>query len=594
MINNDYKRVKPQRIVQPASAENSISDMAGAYSDVNNRQLPTTFKPNYATAPITTFHPKGTIQTISNTKNSQTTLGISTYHPKTSKIQLLTVPDQKTTEKINSRYDVQTTTFLPTKVPSIRPNVKNLLATIGLEPDSSSETVPSPKITSTFLPTIPTTTTTTTTPKPELTPELKELLESFGLLTNEEPPAHLTAGPYQEEFLPVFPSALKDDSLSVSEFRPLPKSVTASDIKEKIDSSFEIKADDFSSFKRLPISDEEPAVRSDEEFESILKSYGLIDSDGIRDMKAIEPQQIQDRIDISTTPALEKVEKMMKVPEVDVQFLSPDLAKVLGDFGIKSVNEENEVKTSTKTTAKKQKIETTTTTYPSTSPASSSTMQNDLQKLHHLLDTIKQLDKLNANLTEEELDSLNPRNFNFSQSFSDLAIGPDPLETFYESDDSTKNEVKRQTNSSQPTKISLDITGSTTSTTASPSSTTASDSSDDVENDSVTEASSIDEDDDAIETTTSATGRSAKSEKASSTTEESRNGSLTDLADSFGGNEGLDTVSEEPLPPPRKNGFYFFSDWNSFLEVGEEPDKVVVRFDPKVGDPSPFIPVKIP
>lgn len=40
--------------------------------------------------------------------------------------------------------------------------------------------------------------------------------------------------------------------------------------------------------------------------------------------------------------------------------------------------------------------------------------------------------------------------------------------------------------------------------------------------------------------------------------------------------------------------FYFFSDWNSFLEVGEDADKVVVRFDPKVGDPSHFIPVKIP
>ena len=71
---------------------------------------------------------------------------------------------------------------------------------------------------------------------------------------------------------------------------------------------------------------------------------------------------------------------------------------------------------------------------------------------------------------------------------------------------------------------------------------------------------------------------------ATSTTEEARNKLEDDI----------DPVEEEPLPAPRRNGFYFLADWNSFLEVGEDPDKIVVRFDPKVGDPSRFIKVTVP
>ncbi|KAH8289740.1 hypothetical protein KR054_010198 [Drosophila jambulina] len=87
-------------------------------------------------------------------------------------------------------------------------------------------------------------------------------------------------------------------------------------------------------------------------------------------------------------------------------------------------------------------------------------------------------------------------------------------------------------------------------------------------------------------------GASEETEASSSTTttEESRNGSLDDLADSF----GPDPVSEEPPPPKKKNGFYFLADWNSFLEVGDGDDQVVVRLSPKIGDPRLFLPVKIP
>ncbi|KAH8373155.1 hypothetical protein KR200_005709 [Drosophila serrata] len=83
---------------------------------------------------------------------------------------------------------------------------------------------------------------------------------------------------------------------------------------------------------------------------------------------------------------------------------------------------------------------------------------------------------------------------------------------------------------------------------------------------------------------------SSSSSSTTTTTEESRNGSLDDLADSF----GPDPVSEEPPPPKKKNGFYFLADWNSFLEVGDGDDQVVVRLSPKIGDPRLFLPFKIP
>ncbi|XP_037934337.1 uncharacterized protein LOC119668778 [Teleopsis dalmanni] len=73
-------------------------------------------------------------------------------------------------------------------------------------------------------------------------------------------------------------------------------------------------------------------------------------------------------------------------------------------------------------------------------------------------------------------------------------------------------------------------------------------------------------------------------------TEESQSSSLADLEDSF----GPDPNKEETLPPKKKNGFYFLADWNSFLEVGDGDDQVVVKLDPKIGDPRLFLPIKVP
>lgn len=69
--------------------------------------------------------------------------------------------------------------------------------------------------------------------------------------------------------------------------------------------------------------------------------------------------------------------------------------------------------------------------------------------------------------------------------------------------------------------------------------------------------------------------------------------SITDLEDSFGGASPAEPGDSE-LPPPKKNGFYWMLDWNSFLEVGDGDTKVNIRFEPKLGDPQMFLPVNVP
>uniref|UniRef100_T1H4F4 Uncharacterized protein n=1 Tax=Megaselia scalaris TaxID=36166 RepID=T1H4F4_MEGSC len=92
--------------------------------------------------------------------------------------------------------------------------------------------------------------------------------------------------------------------------------------------------------------------------------------------------------------------------------------------------------------------------------------------------------------------------------------------------------------------------------------------------------------------------------KVESTTENSENSvlkrqtvteevSVADLEDSFGKGD-INKDNQSQLPAKKKNGFYLLADWNSFLEVGDGDEKVVVRLNKTIGDPSLFIPVKIP
>lgn len=645
IISSETKKPKPQRIVLPPVPV----DMSAAHSDIRNYRMPTTYKPNFApnvrstyTAPVTTFHPKATMQTQSKARVSD----VSTYHPIVRKqstaatSQDFAEPPKTTVQtalsrtslfdanKFSSHYSAGSKPFTATSATVVmRPNVKDLLATIGLQPESS--TLPDASTTSAVPPTTitrrmstilmrkskPSTTTTTapppttttpiatTTQKPELTPELEDLLKSFGLLTNEQPPANFNAGPYQDEFKPIAPSSLRDDTFHVNEFKPLPASLAPKQTPE-------IRSGDFSSFKPLPIPDDAPSP-TDSDLEELLKSYGLLEVERSRNSKSLAATKRykEDAISSSATDRSAKIPKMLNVPEINVEFLSPELMQVLGDMGVKSDKKKTKTTTTTSTTT----TISSTTAKPKTtqSPpfafeatAASVTTQNDYEKLHMLLDTIKQLDNLNANLTEDELDSLNLRHFNFSDEL--LVQGPDPLDDYYNSYDVRKNEIKRRqsnvndedadettTEYSEPLKVTLNLSEIANTTSTLP----AEKRNDDDDDDAGTTPPTTDTPTTTSETSTDENEEGEISTTASSsttTTEESRNGSLKDLADSFGGDGGLDPVSDEALPAPKRNGFYFFSDWNSFLEVGEDPDKVVVRFDPKVGDSRPFIPVKIP
>lgn len=614
IVNSETKKPKPQIVVI------SPTDMTGAHSDLNNQRIVTTYRPNFVpnvqatyAAPVTTFHPKIPVQSAS-TFNQKTPSSIvrpevlpSVSRPKSivqtiaelspTTITIDHTPLIKGTDKFSSHYreNENTKPFTTSSVLLMRPNVKDLLATIGLQPETSA--VPEQ---STSKP-IRITTTTTSTPKPELTPELAELLKSFGLLTNEEPPAHITAGPYQDEFRPIIPSSLKDDTFHVNEFKPLPVSLASTPTKNRINDSPDIRSDDFSAFKPLPIPEDGPIV-TDAELEELLKSYGLREVENSRGQKSYSGESEQEtsassdssQLITPSTERLSKLPKMLNVPEVNVEFLSPDLMQVLKNMGVsKNVK-------STKLSS--QKYEATTVSYSSSS-ATSKSMENDYAQLHHLLDTIKQLDSLNVNLTEDELDSLNLNRFNFSDEI--LAQGPDPLDDYYTSNVVRQNEIKRRqsegnskvTESPEPLKFTLDLSGTSSSTLSS-----LDDDFDDKNevNDSElittlsTPGTTENDGESDSESESDTTTATSTTELPRSSTEESRNGDVKDLADSFGGGDGLDPVSDESLPAPKRNGFYFFSDWNSFLEVGEDPDKVIVRFDPKVGDPRPFIPVKIP
>lgn len=601
MVYNDIKKPKPQQVIITPSM--SVNDMTAAHSYEN--RIRSTFKPNYVApngketyiAPATTFHPKATIQTAIFTQKEVKPIP-STYHPKATTKHLpienypSTLKDSplvKNSNKMSSKYSAQTTSFIPSSPPPMRKNVKDLLATIGLQPDTSVYVTPiTEKSTTAFASTkakaITTTrtTTTTTTPKPELTPELKELLDSFGLLTNEELPSYATAGPYQEEFQPIFPSALIDESLSVSEFKPLPKSVSNTDIQTKLkEQPLENHADDFSAFKPIPKSDDKPSA--DVELENLLKTYGLIENDSEREMKALNAnkndsnqnekqereekrEEMKTKIETEKSYAdTEKITKLLDMPPVEVPLLSSDLIEVLGHMGIKNMN-------SQQSTTKLSKIESTPTeaTEASTITMTSEVLteslpilENDFQKLHHLLDTIRELDKLNANLTKDELDKLNVKNFNFSDEL--LSQGPDPIDDFY-NDDTYKNEVKRQSsNSSSPTKITLDLTVTT------PVSTNAT-FDDDIDDEEFVDKKNDTKADDSALGSIGDEKRSGDSDdftisssSTTTTTEESKNANIMDLADSFGGSDGLDAVSEEPLPTPKKNGVCIISLKNRFV-----------------------------
>lgn len=157
-----------------------------------------------------------------------------------------------------------------------------------------------------------------------------------------------------------------------------------------------------------------------------------------------------------------------------------------------------------------------------------------------------------------------------------LQKGANPVVDESERVDLENEQRKRQTNSSdEALKISFSISTNGTSSN---------------ENTNQTElpsSSTTEESTKAASTTTVAPSAPNDSVGADS------GASITDLEDSFGG-PLPSQPGDSQLPPPRKNGFYWMLDWNSFLEVGDGDTKVNIRFEPKLGDPQMFLPVNVP
>lgn len=381
--------------------------------------------------------------------------------------------------------------------------------------------------------------------------EFQQLLLSYGLLNKDHKSIGLAPLPVLEIDSEIS-EHLKNHKLEIDNEQATKlelKLPSLEEIKENLSQSPLPTAHDYSAFKPMTSKDE----KIDEEMETFLKQFGLVDDQSRKSKSKTNKEVVATT---AATPSSRKPFVLKELPAIDSDYLSPSFASLLGNIGIHTTSRDKQGKKISNSKAATNVFK---------NPIKSKTDEEDYRKLEQLLETIRELEKLNVNLTDKELNRLNLRNFNFSDSLLSKS-GPNPLHNIEYSE--LKNSIKRQEPSKidgaedSPTKINLDL--------------------EERDDKPLLESSLeiISPSDSPTTTTTSTTA----SPKTSSTTPEPRN-SLEDE---------IEPVEEEPLPAPIRSGFYFLSDWNSFLEVGEEPDKIVVRFDPKIGDPTRFIQVNIP
>uniref|UniRef100_A0A182S623 Uncharacterized protein n=1 Tax=Anopheles maculatus TaxID=74869 RepID=A0A182S623_9DIPT len=440
---------------------------------------------------------------------------------------------------------------------------------------------------------------------PKVAQELKELLRSFGLLKDVDSEVSANSPlPHAERLVDIQPAALVlHEPLKVEESTPTieePKKVAVETTGGLTQAS--VKADDYVAFKPLPIGttmDEGDAKPIDEELDALLKSFGLL-GPGPRNKKSMHPEPTQ-------KPPTQMV-MMKSVPSIDADLVAPQLMSVLGTLGIQMKNGQQQASSSAGVAPLVRRREKTPRKLDppidqTPSAAHLRVSNEDYRKLEQLWQTVKQLEKLNASLTDDSLDVLNPKNYNLSPSL--LAQGPDPLLDSVDAREKLNEIKKRQepatststttttastilnddsaavTESDSPFRFSLQLnTGAGSSTT-----------SEDSELEDL-RAAGITTTESSSDTTTNPTTTTTSTTTTTTTTESARNAALED---SFPSSDlAGDPVNEEPLPPPRRNGFYFLYDWNTFLEVGEEPNKVIIRYNPQAGDPSRFLPVTVP
>ncbi|XP_008208142.1 probable serine/threonine-protein kinase nek3 isoform X1 [Nasonia vitripennis] len=372
----------------------------------------------------------------------------------------------------------------------------------------------------------------------------------------------------------------------------------------------------YTHFKPLPT-----APVKDRDFRNFLARFGLGTGEN-RNQKAMQPKQVTKRPSlIEAVPEnmkkiLENIGLIRKAPKVEVDF-EPN-------FEIQ--------------TQPPSFVELTTTPLNEHIFKPYEIEVNDKEqneKIKNLLNTVRMVQEGKANVQDVQRVA-----HNLLQSTKSLASGPDPLkleEILNNYRDNLKNEVKRQeeqtTTVASPTTEELDETAlssmATTDSSGSFSEISESSTSSGVDSkpskaDQSSSSSSTDEKaakpsffdtfdinaylDNSTDTassteTLSSSGSTSKPSvfdsidayikmTASENAAKNANPSISDLEESFGGS----TPEPDPVIPTRpKTGLYFLVDWNTFLEVGEEgKEKVNLRFAPKVGDRTRFIPVKVP
>lgn len=354
--------------------------------------------------------------------------------------------------------------------------------------------------------------------EPEIPEDLKKLLKNYGLLDDEEKSIGLAP-------LPVLPNADNPSSLLIHDANGTPNAqpLTLDELAEHVKKASLTDPKDYKTFKPLIVEGQK--VPSN--MEALFKQFGLTQSTG------------GGRNDRKKTPSKDEKNYNSSIPSIESSYLIPSYSKLLNNIGIPTIDVENEK-------SKKQQRKTSTNVVR---PANMKAEGDDYKKLEQILDTIKELEKLNASHTEKgDRSKLSVSSSNIDPVKLNIKSGP------------RKNGVKRQ-ESDQPIKLGLGNTP-------------------------LLESSLESTDDDTSTSTTTTTTEASTTKSPSTTTEEAKKNTLEDEI------EPVDDI--EQLPSPRRSGFYMIFDWNSFLEVGEDPQKIVVRFDPKIGDPSRFLPVTIP
>ena len=451
-------------------------------------------------------------------------------------------------------------------------NIDEVLGSIGLFADFK----PLPTLTASTTSDPATLTNSIVETTTEVSEDLRELLRSFGLLKEDNNTVGLTPiPPIDVDIQDILPTAepskaIKNNIIQVEEKvhqHPIPD-----DLEIQTPKLPTVKPDDFLAFKPLPAK----MPTFDGDMDDFLKSFEEMTEKAARKEKSLKNETVATTTTIAPTTTTRKMEK---IPEIDGDLVSPGLKNILNLLGIGTVRKAKKEKSPKKL----KSVRPTENSITTTEKFDKKSAEDELLKLQQLLETIKELDRLNASQPAR------------SKKKDPFAAGPDPLTNIDLGFKTTDVRKRQQTDDlpskltdNEPTKIMLNLqTDDTLNATV-------------IEETDITKTetdagiSSIE-----IISTTKTVPKSTileveqettTSSSSATTTESSRNSNLEDSFPDL----GADPVTEEPLPPPRRNGFYFLADWNSFLEVGEEPNKVIIRFDPKVGDPSRFIPVTVP